>query len=322
MSKSHIFYKNLNKNIFLIFSISLAYGYLINIGIYGFSNDYYGEYYKSNLIYNHSYREFGSLLSTLTVWNINFGLFLTSFFLAFTVGIFFYYFLVFKNKFLLITFLIFYIIILHIHPIIMSTSGAMRQGWTMSFIFLSFAMILKEKRFSPLFFMFVALFLHKSGLFYFFIFVTTYSFIFLIKFFSNKKIILIFTGIFIFLLLLFSYEAPKESTKIIEGDFRFFWLFINIFYILIYLSIKKIYDIKNEKFIALFCFFFSCAAPAFLFMGYNWEYERLNMVMGVVYVLIFGSFFKKNSINIYLFISLSFYLFLTVYQGMYSKGLT
>ena len=316
-----MFFKISNKKIFLIFSISIIYGCLVNFGIYGFSNDYYNEYYKSNLIYNHSYRELGSLLSTLTLWNINFGLFLTSFIIAFTVGIFFYYFLLSQYKFLTIAFLLLYIIILHTHPIIMSTSGAMRQGWTMSFIFLSFAMMLKEEKFSSLFFMFVALFLHKSGLFFFCIFVITCTYIFLIKFFLNKKIILFLFGILIFLTLLYGYQVSSKPTKIVEGDFRFFWLLINILYILIYLLIKKNYTFKKEKFVALYCFFYSCAAPAFLIMGYNFEYERLNMIMGIIYLLIFSSFCKKESTYFFLFMNSGLYLFLTIYQGMYSKGL-
>ena len=314
--------KNLDKNIFLIFFISIVYGCLVNFEIYGLSNDYFYDYSKPNLIYKNSYRELGSLLSTITLWNISFGLFLTSFFIAFTVGIFFYYFLLSQYKFSIIVFLLIYIIILHTHPIIMSTSGAMRQGWTMSFIFLSFAMMIKEKKFSSLFFMFVALFLHNSGLFFFCIFVITYTYIFLINFFLNKKIILILFGILIFLILLYGYELPAKPSKIVEGDFRFIWLLINIFYILIYLLIKKTYTFKKEKFVALFCFFYSCLAPTFLIMGYNFEYERLNMIMGITYILIFSSFCKKEYIYIFLIMNFALYLFLTIYQGMYSRGLT
>ena len=52
---------------FIIF-ISIAYGYLVGSGLYGFSNDYYAEYYQSNLLYPHFYDKLGSLLSTLTIF--------------------------------------------------------------------------------------------------------------------------------------------------------------------------------------------------------------------------------------------------------------
>jgi hypothetical protein len=57
-------------------------------------------------------------------------------------------------------------------------------------------------------------------------------------------------------------------------------------------------------------------------MGLNWQYERINMVMGLPMILIVGSFFKRNGSYLYLFAVLTVYLFLTIYQGMYTIGLT
>ena len=69
-----------------IILISIFYGYLVGVGLYGFSNDYYFEYYQSNLIYPKFYDKLGSLLSTLTIFNTHIGVYITSFVLALSSG--------------------------------------------------------------------------------------------------------------------------------------------------------------------------------------------------------------------------------------------
>jgi hypothetical protein len=73
--------------LFLIFLISLAYGLIVGEGFYGYSNDFYSEYHKNNILYT-GIREFGSFLATLTIFNKHIGVHLTSFFLAFSTGFF------------------------------------------------------------------------------------------------------------------------------------------------------------------------------------------------------------------------------------------
>ena len=55
----------------------------------------------------------------------------------------------------------------------MSTSGAMRQGWAMSCIF-SIALILRDKNKLSFLFIFFAIFMHKSGLIFFFIYLMSH----------------------------------------------------------------------------------------------------------------------------------------------------
>jgi hypothetical protein len=154
----------------IILAISLCYGYIVGAGYYGFSNDFYAEYYKNNLIYP-SFREIaGSLLSTLTIFNIHLGVELTSFFLALSVGLLIRSFFISNNKYSINIFLFIFLITLHTHPLIMSTSGAMRQGWVMSIVYIALSfiissnkiIILNNKILLPSSFFFLVIFFHKS----------------------------------------------------------------------------------------------------------------------------------------------------------------
>ena len=179
--------------LFLIFLISLAYGLIVGEGFYGYSNDFYAEYYKNNMRYP-GIREFGSILSTLTILNKHIGVHLTSFILALSTGFLLNSFFFLKKNNSLILFFVCFLIILHVHPIIMSTSGAMRQGWAMSFIFLSFSFFIYKKFFLSFSFIFISIFLHKSGIFFF-------IFFFLFLLFFYLKIFFFFSLFFLSLLI-------------------------------------------------------------------------------------------------------------------------
>ena len=155
-------------SLLLILAISLCYSFIVGAGYYGFSNDFYGEYYKNNLIYS-SFREAaGSLLSTLTVFNTHIGVELTSFFLALSAGLLIRSVFISINKYSINIFLLIFLITLHAHPIIMSTSGAMRQGWVMSFFYIGLSIIiLNNKILLSFLFFFLLIFFHKSGLIFF-----------------------------------------------------------------------------------------------------------------------------------------------------------
>ena len=310
---------------FFIFSISFIYGYIVGEGLYGFSNDYYEEYFKSNLIYPSIREKLGSLLSTLTINNFHIGVHLTSFFLAVSSGVILQAFLFAKNIRSILFFIFIFFITLHIHPIIMSTSGAMRQGWTMCFIFLSFAMILYNKKSISFLFIIIAIFLHKSGLFYFMIYCYTVINFFLLRFLKNKKIIIFINGFFLFISSSYGLYVTGWSLtehRVVAGDFRLIWLIANITFIFFYLFLFDINLSDELKFLRLYIFFHCCAAPSFYLMGLNWQYERINMVIALPLILVVGSHFNKKSSYLYLTVVLCMYLFLTIYQGMYTVGLT
>ena len=110
--------------------------------------------------------------------------------------------------------------------------------------------------------------------------------------------------------------------RIVYGDFRWPWLFCNFLYVATFLNYLGKKHKKKLEFPSLLLYFFSCLAPSFFFMGLNWQYERINMVAGIFYVIIFVTFFKKRYFYSYLITLLLLYLFLTIYQGMYTIGLT
>jgi|688.fasta_scaffold153047_2 hypothetical protein len=321
-------------SVFLIIT-SLTYGYLCGSGFYGFNVDYYAEYYKENLVYDLIFDTAGSLLSTLTINNFHVGVYLTSFVLSFSVGYFI-------NKCLIINleinnlkndiyhklfFLIIYLITLHIHPLIMSTSGAMRQGWAMSIIFFILTLILSKKFFLSFFFCFILISLHKSGIIYISYFIYTFLIFNILKRFNyNKLIFLFFSGIFFFVVILLImievkiFKFNNQDTRIVFGDFRFFWLSLNLIYVFIYLKFYEYNLISLFRYPALFLYFASFGNIVFLFLGFNDQYERLNMMIGVPYIYITSLMYKINFYYLIL-IATSFYLFLTIYQGMYDIGL-
>ena len=316
-----------NFSIFLtIIFISLIYSFFVGEGYYGFSNDYYSEYHKSNLIYR-SYRELGSLLSTLTIKDVHLGVHLTSFVLATSSGLLIQTFLKITKKKSFILFLIFYVMSLHIHPIIMSTSGAMRQGWAMSFIFLSFFFLLNKKFYFSILFIFLSTFCHKSGLLFFIIYLISFIIQSLFNLIKNKNFFLILISLFFFSFFCVGFyfsSIVKLNHRIIAGDFRYLWLLINLGYIIFFnlVIFFNVHQVTNVRFVGLFFYLHASIAPAFFLMGLNWQYERINMIAGLPLLLICSCFFEKKSSYLFLLISLGFYLFITIYQGMYSIGLT
>ncbi len=311
---------------YIIF-ISIFYGVLVGAGYYGYSNDYYAEYYQSNVLYSKFYDKLGSLLSTLTIFETHIGVYITSLTLALSTGFIFRTFFNEIKKNNILFFIIIFILTLHTHPIIMSTSGAMRQGWAMSCLFISIIFLLENKKKLSYFFIFLSIFMHKSGLILFSIYNATYVITYLLQKIKNKNnhiIFILLTGFLIFLLscvVLNSTGWTTIDTKIVAGDFRFLWLIINLSYVVLYIVSFKNKRLSCLKQIYLLFYIQTCSTMAFLYMGLNWQYERLNMITAIPLILIISLFFKKN-FYLYLSLAMCTYLFITIYQGMYSIGLT
>lgn len=310
-----------------IILISIFYGGLVGSGFYGFSNDYYAEYYQSNLIYPKFYDKLGSLLSTLTIFGIHIGVYITSFILALTSGFLFRSFFNVAKKNNIFIFIFILLVTLHTHPIIMSTSGSMRQGWAMSCLFISIVFFLNKKNKLAFLFVFLMIFMHKSGLVFFLLINSTYFILYLLKKIKVKEkrmFFLFLVGSFLFLISIFAIFSTgwaKTSHKIVAGDFRLLWLIVNISYLILYFASFNTKMPSKVKDIYLFLYIHACAAPAFLYVELNWQYERINMIVAILLILVVSLLFKKN-FYLYLTLATCTYLFLTIYQGMYSIGLT
>ena len=306
-----------------LFFLSLGYSYLNGSGFYGFSNDYYGYYDQPNANF-YDWREISIILATLTIKKFHLGVYLISFFIAISSGLLLRNY--FKKKKITSSyfFLIIFFLILHIHPTIMSTSGAMRQGWAMIFIFFSLALLLDEKKILSLIMMATAVLMHKSGLFFFVLYMMTVFSIYVEKKVRQKKFLIILIGLIIAIIFFIYMEKSLvlPTQRIIGADLRYAWMIINITYIFYYLYSYEFFSFSKIKFISLFFFYISFLLPITVYHGFTYNYERLNMVIAIPLILTMFSIVKKNSYYFILLTVMVLYLFLTIYLGMYSKGLT
>lgn len=309
--------------IFLLI-LSLVYAILVSTGYYGFNHDFIVEYSKNNYATGGTFDLLGFRIATLTIDGQHIGVAVASFFLALASGLYFRSLFEFKKLYSLSFFLFIYILALHTHPIIMSTSGAMRQGLTMVCVFLFLTSIMHKRLILGLFFLVTGSFTHKSGLIFLFIYLFTALTMWLYdnkKNIKNRQLAFFLSGVFVFVMAnialgLFGNTAAYH--RVVYGDFRTLWLIINLFYIAFYIWRA---NVQPEKNFSLFIYFFNFLAPAFLISGLNWQYERINMIMlfPIMFDLIF-SFSKKESYCL-LTIAMLLLFFLTIYQGMFSFGL-
>lgn len=318
---NHIYLqKNKLLNLLIIF-ISITYGITVGSGFYGYTSDFYVEYSKNNIIYNLIFDGLGYFLSSLTIFGKHIGVYILSFVLSITCGVVIKNFFALKSLNSILYFIIIYLTILHIHPIIMSTSGAMRQGWTMSLVYLSIIFYTQKNYNWSFLFIFISIFTHKSGLIFLIIyFFTIINLKILFSLDKYKKIHILFSGI-ILSLISYAYFKGVTPSRIVAADFRYQWMLINTVYLISFFAFFKFYYNSNARFISFFLYYFSFLVPTILFVELNYQYERLNMMMGIIYIFVLGLVLKRNIYKIYIFIILLFYLFLTLFQGMYTKGL-
>ena len=313
----------INLSTLIIFIISIFYSQIIGFGLYGYGRDYYAGYFKHNLDYGGIFDRLGYVLSTFSINQIHLGVHIVTFILCFSVGILIKERLKLYKNYSPIFFVTIFLIVIHTWPIIMSTSNAMRQGLSMSFIFLALASSSQEKYYRMLLSLIISVFMHKSGLFLSLIILLAYHLNFLfLKIPHSYKII--FSSLIGFFLYFASYYTilntnfldDKAPGKIIEGDYRWVFILLSIMAVFLSLIYRKIID--NPFNLSLF--YFSFIFTSVLITGHNWEYERLGMMMIIPYIFFFGCIIKNNnSYKIYLLTSFSFLLFMTFYTGMYAS---
>ena len=310
-----------NKNFILIIFITLIYSFVVGSGFYGYGHDYYQVYINENVNWGNWQDNLGYKISTFTILEKNLGVHIVSAILAFSSGIFIKNFLISKKIYSTIYFFLIYILVLHTWPIIMSTSNAMRQGITMSLIFLCFANMLNQKYLIALILITTSIFTHKSGLFYLYIFfiilfLKILSSINIKKYFNFFLLISIIFFIFATIYLLRFTSPIEDESRVISADFRYPFLLISLIFIFIF-TLKNKSLISND--INLFMYLFSILTIPILFLGYNWQYERFMMMMIIPYLLIFSTLFNRKYSKLLLIVSFSLLLSLTIFQGMYSS---
>ena len=310
----------------IIFFISIIYSILHGSGFYGYGTDYHWGYSNGFEFFRPSasasvFDYMGFWISTIIINEIHIGVYIVTFIVTLSTGLFIRDQIKFKQSYSLIFFLLLFLIIIHTWPIIMSTSNAMRQGMSMSFIFLVFTSSFHKNYFYIILFSFLAIFMHKSGIFFITIFVIAFTLNKLLKNFSNKNKVIINLFIGISSLLTFNYVLNnfinQQPSRVIAGDFRLAFIIMSISYIIISFYFK---DFLTNSF-NLSLYYFSFLSLPVVMNGLNWEYERLGMMMLIPYIFSFGSLINTRSYKFYLFSSFILLLVLTFHKGIYDYGL-
>lgn len=301
--------------------VSLCFALLAGSGVYGFGVDYYTAYHKANIDWGGYLDRLGWALSTMTIYGLHLGVYLVSFLLSLSVGLF-----LSKTTETFCRkhswfFLLLHLIFIHTWPIIMSTSNAMRQGICMSFLFLALYFLLSRERFYFLVSIILVITSHKSGiLFATLLFISNFYLGWIRAFNCSlfcKKYISMILGVLLSIFVYFSLSIlfdNFEESRIIKGDYRFLFLLINIVYIFIY----KLYLFARFDQLDAFLFVCSFVMPVFLLFGFNWEYERLNMIILIPYMVSFSRIFVNRDKRYVLLISSLLLLLMTFLSGMYA----
>ena len=312
-------YNYLSTNLILL--ISMIFALLVGSGFYGYGHDFYEAYSKPNLNWGGIFERLGYRVSSLTINETHIGVYIVTFVLALSSGFLIREHIKFKQSYSLIFFVSLYLIAIHTWPIIMSTSNAMRQGLSMSFIFLALVSSSRKNFYWTLLFSLVAIFMHKTGILLVMIVAFANIINKILANFSHKTqpIINFSLGLFLLIAAYFSLEllgivlAGDEGSRIIAGDFRLPFVFISCLYI----SLSFFYrDILNNSF-NLSLYYFSFISLAFFLNDLNWQYERLGMMMLIPYILSFGVLLNRFSYKIYLILIFLALIFLTIFMGMY-----
>ena len=315
--------QNLSSTIILV--ISFLYAFLVGVGLYGYGMDYYGAYTKGfewNIDRVNILNYFGFRVSTLEIFGVYIGVYIITFMLTISTGFLIRNHMKLKQSYSPALFFLIFITVIHTWPIIMSTSNAMRQGLAMSFIFLALANC-HRNFYIMIFFSFIAFFAHKSGIFFLtiFIFVSILHKLFKYFFFKNQawNNFLVGTSICITMFYFIEIIIPEslKSSRIIGGDYSLAFVFIGFIYVGLSFFFKAILTNKFNLIVYYYSFF---SLPLIIY-GLNWQYERLSMMMIIPYILSYGAIFNKASYKFYLILSFFTLLILTIYTGMYSRGL-
>ena len=222
----------------IILIVSMVFALLMGSGVYGYGSDWYAAYNRPNLGWGGIFDRLGYILSTLTINGLHLGIQIVTFMLSLSAGLLIREHLKFKQSYSLIFFILIYLTAIHTWPIIMSTSNAMRQGLCMSFIFFSLTCSYQKNYYRMIFFILVAILMHKSGLLLGMIIVFATILDILLTTFSDKNKVainfligilsLIFTYYFLSIFIL---PDDHQPTRIIEGDYRGAFAFIAFIYV-------------------------------------------------------------------------------------------
>ena len=303
----------------IILFVSLTYSWLMGYGFYGFGHDFYSVYYRENIYWYGWSDRLGWIVSTLTLGGYHIGVYLVSLMLALSSGYILRSYFRIKSISSILIYFVVYVLVIHTWPIVMSTSNVMRQGVAMSLVFLSLSALTDHKHKASIFLAFLSIFAHKSSILFFLLIIHVFFSAWITKRFASigRKSILFSYGLTLALsshFLIDVFKPLEGESRIIAGDYRMPFVLINVLFI-IFSSTSRGFLHSHTN---LFLYLFSFQSLSFLVAGYNWEYERLNMMMLIPYVLALSAKFDRKSQIIYQLTIFSVLFTLTVFTGMYS----
>lgn len=126
-----------------LFALSMILCLMHGLGFYGYGNDFYASYSGQNLRWGGIFDIVGFAITTLYIFDIHLGVYLTTFAIMFSFGYFAKSFCLSikrdpKHSVILV------LLYGHAWPIFMTTSNAMRQGLSMAVLFLVLGFILSS----------------------------------------------------------------------------------------------------------------------------------------------------------------------------------
>jgi hypothetical protein len=306
---------------YVLLIISLFFSLFISSKGYGFGVDFYASYRAENVSQGGITDLLGWKLATLTIFNTHIGVFVVTFIISISTGLLFFKttYIYFSDKYKWL-FYLYFIALLHTWPIIMSTSNVMRQGVAMSFLFLSvYHSLSSSASWKVVLFIILASFSHKSGLIFTLLLLLQYVYYFILtrfnKWVSTGVGSLFFLGAVSFILLYLSLNtySNNDTGKIIGGDFSRFFIFINIGYIFIYMMYLK----NKNNLLDRFLFISSFTLPVFFIYDYIWQYERLNMIILILYMFSLPKIFIFPQRILISFLLICIVVIMTIYTGMF-----
>lgn len=304
------------RKICIVFVASL-FALLNGSGYYGFGADFYNAYINHNFIHGGWADRIGWWLSTLSIADTHIGVHLTSAVCATYAGTLLNEYFKFHRINSVLLYLFMLVIAIHTWPIIMSTSNAMRQGIAMSIIWFYLLFWSWQKHKTAIFFLIISLFTHKSALIFLVVFAATVICRKLESLYRRSPLVPLSTAFILassgYIFLTFKYPLGVD-TVVIAGDYRLPFAMINIGFIAVFLTNRRL----RESVINTFLFFFSSIALVLVVNGLGWQYERLNMMMLLLYITQFGSMLRQRP-SFYLTVVLLSLLVATILTGMFDS---
>tara|TARA_A100001035_G_scaffold279020_1_gene279274 strand:- start:1932 stop:2888 length:957 start_codon:yes stop_codon:yes gene_type:complete len=292
---------------------------ITSLGFYGYGLDFINSYYK-NPISLGSNHFIGWNIAATMMGPIALGPFIVSLFLPLSI-----YFLIkehlHKNKEFnksLVNFS--FVFLTHNWAVILPILNAIKQGLATGPFYLIILLLDKlnkrKQKFKILIIILLSLtlnYLHKLGTLFFVILLLSFLILSIKK--NQRRISLITSSILITISLIYFYGIGNISTRIIGFDLRLPFIIFAVSYCLFILLFKKKEFL--EKYIFIVPFYMNIFSIAFCFLGYNLEFERLQMTVFIPQYIAILSLIKGQNKYIVLLTTSVILFILTVFVGVF-----